>query len=175
MTTLRQFVKVFGTVANRAPTKLNWPDAERRIGLRLPADYKVFTEAYGSCSVGGFLNVLNPFSPNPHLNLLRQLDIRLDALRLLMSESEQVPFAPEAVVGGLVPWGVTDNGDVAYWRIRATAPESWTVVINEGRGERWVEFVEPFAAFIIGFSNENRFVPFFPPDLAVSKTLTPLD
>jgi hypothetical protein len=34
--------------------------------------------------------------------------------------------------GGLLPWGVTDNGDILNW-ITSDNPEKWSILVYDGR------------------------------------------
>jgi hypothetical protein len=52
-------------------------------------------------------------SQNLNLNLARQMQVRRDALAAL---SEAAPNSQD-----LVPWAVTDNGEVCYWRTPCAA------------------------------------------------------
>lgn len=40
----------------------------------------------------------------------------------------------------MLPWGITDNGDILYWLTKGDNPDAWTIAINESRGPLWEEF-----------------------------------
>ncbi|WP_161602071.1 SMI1/KNR4 family protein [Tautonia marina] len=110
---------------------------ETRLALELPNDYKRLVCAYGSGSWKGFLWVLNPFSPNPYLNLLEQAQRHLDAERVIRAGwPADAPFALYPERGGLFPWGMTDNGDRLYWLTEGD-PGYWPTVVYESRGPRY--------------------------------------
>lgn len=46
-----------------------------------------------------------------------------------------MPYALFPEPGGLLVWGVTDNGDEFYW-LTEGAPDDWTVVVSS-RHEWW--------------------------------------
>jgi hypothetical protein len=117
-----------------------WERVEREIGTVLPDDYKGFLRQYGSGVIDDFLVVLNPGSVNPNINLIVAGSMRRRALQELRarfpgSYVHDVFPAP----GGLLPFAVTDNANVLYWKTIGE-PNSWTVVIYEGRGPSFAEF-----------------------------------
>jgi hypothetical protein len=110
---------------------------EDRLALVLPDDYKQIVMAFGTGSWRDFLWVLNPFSANAHLNLLHQAARQLDAERQVKEASpEAVPFPLYPQMGGLFPWGMTDNGNRLYW-LTEGAPDSWPTIIYESRGPQF--------------------------------------
>lgn len=145
--------------------ELDWAEIERRLGLRLPLDYKRLVETYGQGSFDGFLWVLQPSESNQNLDLLRQRGARLDALRTLRDSGEEVPFGVENTDEELVPWAITDNGDVCYW-VRSTSddPDEWVVTVNEARGPRWKTFALSTSEFLVAVLSGNLRVDLFPDD-----------
>lgn len=154
----------------------NWRSIEEELGTRLPEDYKSFINAYGSGRIGGFLWILNPFSSNQVSNLVVQARLRLNDLRELKQDfgDEGCPYPVFPEVGGLIPWGFTDNGDLLLWLAEGES-ESWPVVISEGRGpifERYEESTTSFLLKLVSGDIESsiiprnlidRSVPFMPP------------
>src|ERR1035437_3681451 len=92
------------------PTSGNWNSTEMLL-RRLPGDYKAFVERFGTGSLGGFLWILNPASKNRHLNLLREMEPILNALRELRESGEPCPYPLHPEPDGLLPFGKSDNGD----------------------------------------------------------------
>ncbi len=145
--------------------ELTWTDIERRLGLRLPLDYKRLVETYGQGSFDGFLWVLQPSESNQNLDLLGQRRARLDALRALRDSGEEVPFGVEETGGELVPWAISDNGDVCYWVLSASDdPDEWVVTVNEARGPRWETFDLSASEFLVTVLSGSLRVGFFPDD-----------
>jgi hypothetical protein len=162
MTRSPRLERVLG--AGGARHRTDWLAVERQLGLALPADYKAFADDYGPGTIDKFLNVLVP-TDNVHLDLLSQVRLQLEALRVLReSGSEPVLFEPTAAIGGLVPFAITENGDVSYWQVASSDPSTWTVATNESRGPSWSYFHGGFAAFIVALLDGTHRVPFFPPD-----------
>lgn len=153
-----------------APTEgslreIDWTGLERRFGLRLPTDYKQLVEAYGQGAFDGFLWVLQPSEVNRNLDLIRQRDVRLTALRTLQASGEEVPFVVESGDEEVVPWAITDNGDVCYWvTSTSTDPDGWVVAVNEARGARWQTFDLSTSEFLLAVLAGNLRVEVFPDD-----------
>ena len=108
----------------------DWPAAEAKLGIALPADYKGIVERYGAGAFSDFLIVLNPFTPNAYLNLQEGGAQILESARTVRASDPdlyRMPLFPES--GGLLPWGVTEAGDTLYWRTTGL-PDSWTVVLR---------------------------------------------
>lgn len=131
----------------RAPTEPgenlgNWDAVEAEIGTQLPDDYKDFIREYGSGIVNGQLMILNPFAKSSRFNLLLRAKAILDANRgFVIYSGKSFPFPSFPEPEGLLPWGVTTNGDVLYWQTRGPA-STWNTVIVESR----VAEVETFAS-----------------------------
>jgi hypothetical protein len=139
-----------------APPPAQPPPAPAEPPRPLPDDYARLVREYGPGSFGGFLWLLVPGAANQYLDLTRQVEIRLDALRVL---GEDLPYEP------LLPFAFTDNGDVVYWHVRdPERPDAWTVVVNESRGPEWHAFDGNATEFLAKtLSGEHR-VPMFPED-----------
>ena len=149
------------------PDDATWMLVERELGVALPRDFKDCLRIYGTGSFGGFLWVFNPASANPHLHLKTQIQRSLDGLRTLKAEDpEELPYALFPEPEGLLPWGITDNGDGLYWHT-AGEPEQWTVVVNAGRDPECEEFplgATGFLAAILRQSIKSDVLPSdFPP------------
>jgi hypothetical protein len=79
----------------------------------------------------------------------------------LQSYGEVVPYKIFPAKGGLLPFAMTDNGDVLYW-IVVGDPDEWRVVVNESRSSEWQEFNLPFDAFMSGLLSGSVVCRFFP-------------
>ncbi|WP_146101268.1 SMI1/KNR4 family protein [Bradyrhizobium sp. AC87j1] len=128
----------------------DWTSIEGAMGVVLPNDFKQFIGAYGSGVIGDFLTILNPFSTRPGLNLPQQSRRQLDVLHALQDTfGEQVPFELYPIEGGLLPIGITDNGDVIHWLTSGGAAD-WTVFVNEARSPDYEHFPCCLTQFIEG-------------------------
>jgi hypothetical protein len=132
-------------------------------GAAPPADYRALVEAYGPGKFDGFLRVLLPGAANRYDDLLQQTGAQIDALRTLRERGEDVPYDIDTPEGQLVAWGMTDNGDVAYWRRSpGAAPDTWTVAVNESRSPDWFEYDGPVTAFLRDVLSRRVHVDVFP-------------
>lgn len=131
-----------------APGKDEWIALEARFGFAFPEDFKDFIQIYGSGNVANFLWVFNPFSKNKNLNLIEQTKEQMDVLVELQSFGEIVPYRLFPEAGGILPFAVTDNGDVLYWKT-CGEPNYWPVVINEARSPEWESFDMPMTKFLL--------------------------
>jgi hypothetical protein len=134
------------------PPAADWTAACEGLGVGLPDDYRALIGVYGAGTFDEELGVLAPGHPNRHLDLLWQADRQLGGLRYLRDHAGvRLPYEPEPVSGGLLPWGITGNGDVCYWHVvDAERPARWTVVVDEVRGGEWHPFDGTLTEFLAG-------------------------
>ena len=85
---------------------------------------------------------------NPYVNLGSQISLKLDALKTLARDfGEKCPYPLFPEDDGLLPLGITDNGDVIHW-LRRGEPNDWKIVVNEARGPRYEEFDGDVTSFL---------------------------
>lgn len=114
------------------------------------------------------------------VDLLRQRDVWLTALREAHERGETVPFPVHNGQDPLLPWAITDNGDVCYWLMDSlNDSNSWDVAVNEAGGDAWHKFEgsasDFLAAVLSGSSRVALFAAGFPseaPTLEAGKRLT---
>jgi hypothetical protein len=149
------------------PSEAEWAECEAEL-TKLPPDYKSFLEDYGTGCIDGFIWIFNPSSQNPNLNLLVQVKRQLSALDELIkqkTEDKIYPLYPEK--SGLLPFGITDNGDVLFWKTIGT-PENWSVVVGNSRSPEYQEFQSSMTGFIGSVLNGATKVATFPEDFPKS-------
>jgi len=146
------------------PSVPHWNEVERAIGAGLPRDFRACVERYGTGSFDRFLWVLNPFSSNPHLRLFDRIERNLDALRMLKKDDPgEIPYALFPEQEGLLPWGITDNGDGLYWHT-AGDPDQWSVVVNAARDPECEEFPLGMTDFLAQILSRRARSEIFPSD-----------
>jgi len=158
-------------------TPVSWAATEAALRTSLPRDYKQFIEAYGSGSVDEFVTVLNPNSSTPDLQLDQYGERMLAVTRNLRSGGVvEIPFPIYPEPGGLLPWGVTANGDWGYWLTDPPdAPDAWTIVVSVDRGPDWFRHPGPLVRFLADILDGSTRVPFFPDDFpSAQPTFVPL-
>jgi hypothetical protein len=147
------------------PIAPGWTLIESQLAIALPDDYKRLVEIYGPGSFDGFMWVLQPRYSNEYLDLVKQRDIRLGALRQVHEYGEVVQFPAPDGVDSLLPWAITENGDVCFWLLAPVDdPNSWVVVVNESRGDTWYRFEGSASQFLAAVLSGSSRVPLFPDD-----------
>ncbi len=160
---LLTILKTPSTPLERGTTQ-GWGDVGRRIGEVLPGDYMKFIELYGTGTVAGWLTVLNPFAANGHQNLLVAGFEFLAALReVKRAFPDEVPFPLFYDPQGLLPWGISIDGDIFCWSTTGLSG-NWTVVII-GRHTGNEEFPMPMTQFLFEALSKKIEPRCFPPDL----------
>jgi len=146
------------TVPLNAPTEAEWAEFEAAY-CKFPHDFKVFLSQFGTGCIDEFLWFLSPVSPNENLNLTVQLERQLQALR--ESCDLGLPLFPEE--GGILPFGITDNGDLLAWRTHGI-PDEWGVVVVDSRAPEYVEFRQSFSRLVAGLLSGETKCTLFPAD-----------
>ncbi|RSM26375.1 SMI1/KNR4 family protein [Aeromonas salmonicida] len=91
-----------------------WPSIDERFSF--PKDYIEFINVYGTGRVADFMVIFNPFSKNQNINFFEQKKIIIDDLGYLNNEDpEYFKYNLYPDINGLLPIGVTDNGDYIFW------------------------------------------------------------
>lgn len=141
-----------------------WCEVESRLGTGLPVDYKEFVSEFGTGCIGEFIWILNPFSQNPHLNLLTQFEgIAKTERDLKAIYGPVLPLPLFPAPNGLLPVGLTDNGDHISW-LTGGKPDTWAVVVSDSRGPEWERFDQTLTSFIAIILGGERVCGIFPED-----------
>ncbi len=112
-----------------------WLAVSSALGVRPPEDYVFFIKLYGTGAIDDFLHVYNPFARNANLNLLANIGRDLFGLRELKAESPSYyPFPIYFEPGGVLPWGVSIDGDLYCWRTTGLTGRWTTTVIPRHSG-----------------------------------------
>jgi hypothetical protein len=159
-------------------TPKNWEKIEKRLGLRLPQDYKTLIDTFGTGSFDDFIIVYNPFAQNEYLNLFYALDTLHQAeqqARLLGDSAWTVvqPFDLYPAPEGLLPWGCTTNlGDTFFWQIKGP-PGTWETIfynLRSGEYEVWKHPLSEFLYRLFTRQIESVLLPedYPPPDGGIS-------
>lgn len=139
----------------------NWSKVEQELGIELPVDYERFIKTFGSVYIDEFIVILNPFSSNPNLDLTARGKVILEAYGSFENEESKYPYFPEK--GGLLPFGMTDNGDVLFWKTEGK-PHEWTIVVNASREALYDEFDENITSFLTRILKRELVCAIFPQD-----------
>lgn len=128
-----------------------------------PKDYIAFITQYGSGQVADFITLFNPFSKNEHINFFQQKEqILEDFSSLINDDPNYYRFVLYPKYNGLLPIGVTDNGDTLFWVVLSENSELWTMAIIPSRGSE-VEFIaESLTGFLEGVLSKRIRCQSFP-------------
>lgn len=145
--------------------EIDWVAVEAELGTALPQDYREFCEIYGPGTVDDFLTILHPSAAHIAARLGTMADRQLGGLKELRDQglTELVPYAIFPEPGGVLPWGVTANGDACYW-VTAGAPDAWKVVIADSRGSLWEPLGGGMAECLLGLISRTIVSVIFPTD-----------
>lgn len=141
-----------------------WTEIEQKIGISLPSDYRDYITTFGTGYVGEFIWVFNPFASKPTFNLIEQIRVRLDAVRVIKQQlPSDAPFKLFPEQGGLLPCGATGNGDCLFWLTEGN-PDEWPILVNESRGPDWAQFNMRLTDFLAGVIRREISCEIFPTD-----------
>jgi hypothetical protein len=142
-----------------------WPAVEAALGTGLPADFKAFTELYGSGTVDDFLYLFNPFTAGEDGNLLVEKDRVLAAYHQTRARfPERLALPPFPEEGGVLPLGRTDNGDELYW-VTDGQPDGWPVVLLESRAALQEVHPMPVTGFLAALAANQLTSRILPTDV----------
>lgn len=165
MASLDELRRIVPPPAGTSPT-VDWASAQAALGVDLPSDYVALIDEWGAGSFDDFLWVFAPGHPNVNLDLVQQAEEQSAALRETAEAGEEHPYEPAVAPGGLLPWGLTDNGDVCYWVLSESEPLLTAfIAINESRGPEWHRFDGDLTDFLVGFLTGRERVSVFPDDV----------
>lgn len=106
-----------------------WGAVTDFFGKALPTDYMSFVDRYGTVQLNDELQIFNPFSENPDTDLHHQFVFLLAQISQLKEEfPESCPYPLMFEPGGLLPWGITKDGDIFCWSTSGMSGK-WTVVV----------------------------------------------
>ena len=152
--TIQEFQKVFPIPEKPVETgnPKSWATYEKQLAVKLPSDYKEFIENYGTGCISMFLWIFNPFSKNKNLDLIPQvkkISSQYQSQKEEMGE-EACPYPVYPKSGGLIPFGITDNGDVFFWLSESKNPDQWPIVVNRVRSNDYETHEKKLTGFLAG-------------------------
>ncbi|KLR26633.1 hypothetical protein ABR26_02605 [Enterobacter bugandensis] len=147
---------------------MKWPRIED--GLPFPSDYIEFINEYGSGRIADFIVIFNPFSKNEDVNFFEQYKFILEDLNYLFeSDKDYYNYQLYPKDNGLIPLGVTDNGDYLFWVVNSKDnSELWTVAIIAARSPGVEYFDSGLTDFLEGLLKNKIRCKSFPDDFPPS-------
>ncbi|MGI5197358.1 SMI1/KNR4 family protein [Streptomyces sp. CA-288835] len=132
------------------PSGKDWRLIEDEVGTSLPRDYKELIDTYGGGLFDNCLWLLEPGCANKHYDLLTEIRERAEAFELLWGHGEEKPSELEEEGSRVIPWATTENGEFVFWLARfGQEPDTWTVMVNEGRGAEWEHHQMTCTSFLL--------------------------
>lgn len=148
---------------------MKWPLFEDN--LSFPSDYIDFINEYGSGRIADFIVIFNPFSKNEDVNFFDQYKFILEDLNYLIeSDKNYYKYQLYPKDNGLIPLGVTDNGDYIFWVVKSKDnSDLWGTAIIPARSPE-VEYFEGGLTNFLESLLDNKvkcksFPDNFPPDV----------
>ncbi|RAX06738.1 SMI1/KNR4 family protein [Photorhabdus bodei] len=131
-----------------------WPLIDEQYSF--PKDYIDFITQYGTGRIADFITIFNPFSEDDDLNFFRQKEwVIEDFQSLVESDPDYYPFILYPDINGLLPIGVTDNGDYIFWVVSSDNSDLWNVAIIAARAPEVEYRQENFIDFLEGVLSRN--------------------
>ncbi len=133
------------------PSQKEWGLVENEIMTPLPSDYKELIDTYGGGLFDDCLWLLEPGCENKNYDLLIEAKERAEAFELLWGHGEAKPSELDEADSRVIPWATTENGEFVFWLARpGQDPDTWTVMVNEGRGPEWEHHEMTCTSFLVG-------------------------
>lgn len=114
-----------------------WAPIEAELGVVFPPDYKEFVRLYGCGYFVGYLNVAVPRCGDAGLRL--EEFVPEIVRKFWAAGSRRDRFWPS--VGGLLPFGYTENAEYLFWLTRGP-PDEWPIVVWDRDSETGFELFE---------------------------------
>lgn len=132
-----------------------WPLIDDKIVF--PEDYVEFISSYGTGRIADFIALFNPFSKNKDLNFFEQRNLVVEDFNYLLQEdADYYKYILYPYENGLLPVGVTDNGDYLFWVVNDKEnSNSWNTAIIASRSPDVEYFDENITSLIFGVLSKN--------------------
>lgn len=116
-----------------------WPLIDNK--YTFPQYYIALITQYGSGLIANFITLFNPFSENEYINFFQQKEWLIEDFRSLINDDpDDYTFVLYPKHNGLLPIGITENGDTLFWVVSSENSDLWTIAIIPSRSSE-VEFI----------------------------------
>jgi len=139
-----------------------WPVIDE--GVFFPKDYIDFIDAYGTGRIADFIGLFNPFTKNPDLNFFDQKKLIIEDFNYLVNEDpDYFKYNLYPNIDGLLPVGVTDNGDYIFWIVTDLKnSNAWKTAIIAARSPDVECFDENITSLLSGILSRKIKADSFP-------------
>ena len=169
---LKNLKNILPLPAHSYKTGLNisWPLIDNIYSY--PKDYIEFVTQYGIGKIDNFLTLFNPFIENDDLNFFKQKELVIsDFSELNESDPDYYSFILYPNTSGLLPIGITDNGDYIFWVISSDDSDLWSVAVVAARGSEVEYHQESIMSFIENILSKKICSMCFPKGFPSSKVI----
>ena len=143
-----QLLSEIGSSAPRP--SVDWGEAERRLAMKIPSDYRDLVNAGGAGLWFGTIRVYRPGDPLSDRDLLSSA-AGFEDLEVLWEMGESPPVDPMPADARLIEWASTTAGHVLYWWVEpGLLPERYPVYVGSEEGSRWEKFDFTTSRFLLG-------------------------
>jgi hypothetical protein len=151
MACFQQWRQAVTSAGENTEAPVDWDAFETSIGLRLPADYKAYIDAYGVGFINRLFRVRHPMVETGAFNLLQapeQWDGPEDEEEYLETHLSAPPL-PLGIGRDRLMLCADSDGDQLYWDTSTDDPDAWTVVLGDDDGDSWTPFDMTMVEFLL--------------------------
>lgn len=143
---------------------------ETALGTRLPSDFKLLLETYGTGSWLDFYWIVNPLDPRMSGFWLDSNHSEMRFWRELRHEDPKlIPFPIWPDPGGLLVWGGNENGGTLFWLTEGD-PNTWPTVTTVDRTPEFDRFDQSCTDLLLGaVTKSNPVLAVVPWELASAR------
>lgn len=142
-----------------------WNEFEKNTGIIFPNDYRRLIDNYGTGGIGNFIWFLTPFVDDDNVNYLKKMNIMLESYKVSKGNfPDYFTYNLYPEVGGLLPWGYTENGDELYWKTNSSL-DKWEIVIYESASSDCHNYKMQLIEFLYKIITKELICNAFPEDL----------
>lgn len=129
----------------------------------LPEDFQNYIQKNSPLYLCDFITIFSPLQKEEEVNLFTQIEYILEDLQDLKNQDkEYYKFELYPHKNGLLPFGVSDNGDYLFWQVCSKQSNKWRVAILPSRSNEVEILDESFLSFIKKLENKELVCNSFP-------------
>lgn len=149
-------------------TSGDWSKVEESLQTVLPEDFKEFISTYGTGEIANHLIIFNPFAKSDTYNLIEQMKVLTMTYNYFKRKRPQdFPYAAFPEQEGLLPFGLTVNGDQLFWLTNRDS--EWTIVVREQETGMFSHYKESMTDFLYKLLNKEIPNNLLPKELSTNK------
>ncbi|MFF3553883.1 SMI1/KNR4 family protein [Streptomyces tsukubensis] len=135
-----------------------WTELETELGIRFPADYRRFADAYGAILINNQLTIFHPATVWYNLGQ----EIREEPELWEDIDEDRPPCTFGTGPGEVFPWAHSASSEKAYFRVPRDETDAWAVAVIERDEFVYTEYAMTFNAWMFAYLGDED------EDLAIS-------